>query len=178
MRRWSGVRKEPDSDDAQQQQALERCEVALFGGLRRQLEAGALVGAQLEQIRASGLYRAAGCDSFEVYCRKFLEMSAERARRLIELKEVVEMIRAANLELPVSETQAVMLGKIPRTRLTGCWRTVLAYCAREEIALSDAVVRRAMRFEIAREKQSSPSESVAEERAKKSCDGVKVTLEV
>jgi hypothetical protein len=30
---------------------------------------------------------------------------------------------------------------------------VLAYCAREEIALSDAVVRRAMRFEIAREKQ-------------------------
>ena len=165
--------------EQEQEQALEACEVALFGGLRQQLEASALVGAQLVRIRERELYRTTGCDSFELYCRKYLELNRDQVRRYLQLHEVVETIRAANMELPANETQAVMLAKIPRTRLTACWRVVLEVCIREEIALSETVVRRAVRFERASGQQRSPSESIPQKRTEKPrSGGVKVTLEV
>jgi hypothetical protein len=46
--------------EQEQEQALEACEVALEGGLRQQLEAGAFVGAQLSRIRENQLFRITG----------------------------------------------------------------------------------------------------------------------
>jgi hypothetical protein len=177
-RQERGFLNHETDDEEQLAVALEQCEAALYGGLRQQLEASAFVGAQLVRIRENQLFRAAGCETFEMYCRKFLELNRDRVRRYLDVHEVVETIRTAGMELPVGETQAVMCAKIPRSRLIACWRTVIEVCLEREMALSDAVVRRAMRLEIASKQLASPSESIAEERTKKSHGaGVKVTLD-
>ena len=177
--------QEPGESDAEQM--LERCEVALYAGLRREMEAGAVVGAQLQKIRENQLYRAAECKTFETYCRQYLEMSREAVDRFLVIHEVVETLANAGLQLPFGETQTHLLSKIPRDRWEGFWRTVLSYCAREEMVPSDGMVRRGVRFELARtrssEKSVPPRESVAGEAAGVPCNGedgqgVEVDLEL
>jgi hypothetical protein len=159
---------EPDSRE-QQEAILERCEAALYDGLLRQLEAAVVVGTQFAQIRDKELYLAAGCRRFEAYCHRYLQMSLDQVRHYLALHEVIERLRVDGLQLPATATQALMLSKIPRSRLIPCWRAVLERCLREEVGLSDAIVRRAMRSERAREKVIAEGE--------KSRSGVQVILE-
>jgi hypothetical protein len=51
---------------------------------------------------------------------------------------------------------------------------VIEVCLREEMALSDAIVRRPIRFETASEKLTSFSESVAQKEAEEPRPGAKV----
>lgn len=105
------------SDDEQQQ--LERFEVAIARGLRTFVE----VGEALLSIRDRRLYRA-NYRTFEDYCRDRWSMARRTAYQLMDAAGVVENVRNCAQALPANEAQVRPLAMLQPDEQRLVWQVV------------------------------------------------------
>jgi phage N-6-adenine-methyltransferase len=106
-------------------------ELAMEREIGRIAGAAFALGALLDHIRMHELYREAGYDTFDAYCRTRRSMAPSRARQLIAAARTLELIEAAAPEdvtivTPANEAQARPLAALPPTERAEAWQQAVA----------------------------------------------------
>ena len=110
--------------DAQQKDLFSKCERTIS----TYVEGYLAVAVAVRTIQRLGLYKIAGYDNFEAYCRARWDFSRHRAYQLIDAADVVENVnncRQLALPPPANEAQARQLAKLPSEQQVEVWKTVV-----------------------------------------------------
>ena len=114
---------------AQEEARLKKCEAEI----QKNLEGFVAAGKALKEIQTDKLYKRAGYDTFNEYCRARWDFTNSRASQLITAAEVVENVYNCKQNggnqngqpLPANEAQARELAKLePKQQLTVWEKTV------------------------------------------------------
>ena len=102
--------------------------VSASGTISTYVEGYLAVAVAVRTIQRLGLYKIAGYDNFEAYCRARWDFSRQRAYQLIDAANVVENVnncRQLALPPPANEAQARELAKLPSEQQVEVWKTVV-----------------------------------------------------
>lgn len=88
------------------------------------------VGAALKKIRDKRLYRET-CDTFEAFCRMYLDISRIHVYRLIQASEVVENLLPIG-NIPLNEGQTRPLTKLEKSEQKIAWKYAFDLASTEE----------------------------------------------
>jgi hypothetical protein len=135
--------------DAARLVALEECEQKILSAYRRGLEATCDMAKQFRRIQQYELYKERGCGSFEEYAVKHLRADLRSVNRTLEVAEVIEVLRRANLPMPANETQAAELSRLGADHQAEVWQRLLKAEEVHELPLTAAAVKKAV--DLARE---------------------------
>jgi hypothetical protein len=130
--------------DAARLVALEECEQKILNAYRRGLEATCDMAKQFRRINEHQLYKERGCGSFEEYAVKHLRADLRSVNRTLEVAEVIEVLRRANLPMPANETQAAELSRLDEDHQAEVWQRLLKAEEVHELPLTAAAVKKAV----------------------------------